>query len=306
MPYIQPLNLAAIDLNLLTAFEALMTERNVTRAAEQMGLTQSAMSNTLARLRSLLGDRVLVRTAAGMKPTDRALELIEPIAEALRGIRGALGPRDGFVPSLSRRRFRIVTADLNELVLLPSLVRRLGREAPGVDLDVARVGSGFPAEELRSGQGDLAIGTFDVPEGFLERKLLDEDFVCIVRRDHPSVRRRLTIRRFTELGHVLVSPFGGPRGTVDRALAAHQRMRRVAIQTRHFVISPILVAQSDLVATVPGRLAEHFAKLLPLRILRPPIRLGGFPVRMVWHGRTADDPAHQWLRKVLVEVAAKL
>jgi DNA-binding transcriptional LysR family regulator len=306
MADIQILNLAGIDLNLLAAFEALMAERNVTRAAEHMGLTQSAMSNTLARLRCLLADPVLVRTAGGMRPTDRAIELIEPVGAALRGIRRALAPRDRFIPSRSGQRFRIITADLNELMLLPPLVRRLGREAPGVDLEVTHVGSGFPAEELRSGQADLAIGTFNVPDGFVARKVLDEDFVCIVRRNHPRVRSRLTLRRFTELGHVLVSPFGGRGGMVDQALVAQGRVRRVAIQTRHFLIAPLLVAQSDLVATVPRRLAERFATLLPLRILRPPIRLAGFAVKMVWHGRTADDAGQQWFRQLLVEIAARL
>lgn len=299
-------NLAGVDLNLLVAFEALMAERSVTRAAERMGLTQSAMSNTLARVRALLGDPVLVRSGGGMQPTDRALELALPVAAALREVRRALSPRPRFVAAQSRQRFRLITADLNELLFLPALVRRLGREAPGVDLEVTHVESGFPAEELRSGRSDVALGTFQVPEGFLARTLFEEEFVCIVRRDHPRVRSRLGLKQFTELGHVLVSPFGGRAGLVDQALAGHERHRRVAVQTRHFLISPLLVATSDLVATVPRRLAEHFAKLLPLRVLRPPVAIAGFATKMVWHARTADEPAQQWLRKLLVEIAAEL
>ena len=306
MADIQTLNLAGLDLNLLVAFDALMAERNVTRAAERMGLTQSAMSNTLARLRTLAGDPILVRASGGMKPTDRALEMIEPVGAALREIRRALATRDEFDPTRSRQRFRIVTADLLELVLLPHLVRALGREAPGLDLEVSTIGSSFPADELRGGHLDLAVGTFAVPDGFLSRRLLDESFVCIVRRNHPTVQRRLTFRRYTELGHVLVAPFGERGGIVDQALAARDRVRRVAIQTRHFVIAPFLVAQSDFVATVPRRLAERFAKFLPLRLFRPPIRLAGFRHEMVWHGRTAESPAHRWLRDRVATIAAEL
>lgn len=306
MSDIDAVNLGQLDLNLLAAFEALMAERNVTRAAERMGLTQSAMSNTLGRLRSLLGDAVLVRTARGMAPTDRALALVEPIGEALRGIRVALAPRSGFSPAESRHCFRILTADLAELTLLPSLVQRIGREAPGVELDVTYTASGLPADELRVGGIDLAIGPFRVPRGFLARKLFDLDFVCIVRRNHPSVRKRLTLRSYAELGHVLVSPFGGRGSIVTRALAAHGRAHRVAVQTRHFLVAPLLVAQSDLVATVPRLLAERFAELLPLRILAPPIRFAGLRIDMVWHGRTTDEPAQRWFRNVVAETAAAL
>jgi len=307
MPDISVLNLAAVDLNLLCAFETLMAERNVTRAGEQMGLTQSAMSNTLARLRTLLGDPVLVRRAGGMKPTDRALELVEPIADALRTIRGALAPRERFAAARSHHRFRIVNADLSELVLVPPLLRRLRREAPGVDLELTRVEAAFPAETLRSGEVDFAIvGNVTVPDGFAVEKLLEEEFVCIVRRNHPVVRSRLTLKRYVELGHVLVSPFGGRGGNVDQVLGALGHGRRVALQTRHFLVSPLLVAQSDLVATVPRRLAEMAARLLPLRIFPPPIRLASFPMRLVWHGRNTEDPAHRWFRELLVDVAAKI
>src|SRR6185295_427250 len=141
---------------------------------------------TLARLRTLLDDPVLVRRAGGMKPTDRALELVEPIGQALRGIRGALAPRERFDPARSRHRFRIVNADLSELLIVPPLLRRLRREAPGIDLELARVETAFPSDPLRSGEVDFAIvGNVTVPEGFAAEKLLEEDFVCIVRRNHP-------------------------------------------------------------------------------------------------------------------------
>jgi len=306
IPDIDSFNLASLDLNLLTAFEVLMAERNVTSAADRIGITQSSMSHTLARLRGLLGDPVLIRRGGGMVPTQRALELIGPVMTALHGIRRALRPPDAFVPERSRHHFRMLTADFVELLLLPPLLRRLGRQAPGIELEVTHLGSGFPAEELRSGRIDIALGTFFVPDGFVERQLLAEDFLCIVRKRHPTVRRRLTLRRYTELGHLLVSPFGGYGGVVDRALVPIRKRRHVAIQTRHFLIAPFLIAQSDLVATIPRRLAERLAKLLPLQTVPPPIRLGPFSINMVWHERTAEQPPHQWLRQLLTEVATTI
>jgi DNA-binding transcriptional LysR family regulator len=301
------MNLAGADLNLLVTFDALLAERSVTRAAERVGLSQSAMSNALRRLRAWLDDPVLVRTRDGMAPTRRALQLVDPIHEALAQVDRALASGRGFEPRTSRHTFRIATADVVEFMLLPRLLPRLAAEAPGISIEVSKLHGGFPAEELRAGRLDLAIGTYgDTVEPFRSQPMFEERFVCAVRKGHPAVRRRLTLARFVALGHVLVAPHGHPGGIVDRLLAERGLARRVVTTTPHFLIAPILVAHSDLVATLPERVARQLASFLPLAIHAPPLDVPGFAIHMAWHSRTADDPPHRWLRAVLTELAGTL
>jgi DNA-binding transcriptional LysR family regulator len=302
---IQAVNLAGADLNLLVTFDALLAERSVTRAAERVGLSQSAMSNALRRLRTWLDDPVLVRTSDGMAPTKRALELVDPIHEALSQLDRALATRNGFDPRTSRQTFRIATADVVEFMLVPRLLERLAGEAPGIDVEMVQLRGGLPAEDLRAGRLDLAIGTYgDAPEPFRTQPMFHETFVCAVRKGHPRVRGKLTLKQFVELGHVLTTPHGRPGGVVDRLLAERGLSRRVAVTTPHFLVAPILVAHSDLVGTLPSRVAHALAAFLPLTLHRPPLDVPGFSVAMVWHTRTAEEPPHRWLRQVLGELAA--
>jgi len=301
------MDLAGADLNLLVTFDALLAERSVTRAAERVGLSQSAMSNALRRLRSLLNDPVLVRTRDGMAPTQRALELVDPIHEALAQLDRALTSDSGFDPRTSQHTFRIGTADVIEFLLVPQLLQRLAAEAPGINLEVSQLQGGLPVEELRTGRLDLAIGNFsDVGEPFQSQTIMRENLVCAVRKDHPRIGRRLTLKLFTELGHALVTPHGQPGGVVDRVLAERGLARRVVVTTPHFLVAPILVVHSDLIVTLAERVARAFASFLPLEIFKPPIDVPGFSLGIIWHSRTADDPPHRWFRGVLTDLAKEL
>lgn len=294
------MDLSRIDLNLMVAFDVLMAEQNVTRAARRLGLSQPAMSSALGRLRRLLADPVLVRTATQMVPTTRAMELIGPVRQILNQVEAALSAPAAFDPARTRRRFRIATNDYVEAVLLPRLVREIAQAAPGIDLEVLQLGAGYPEEALQAGKLDLAIGfAHNVPAALHSRILFKDRFICAVRAGHPGVGKRLTLPRYTQLPHVLVSQTGGVTGIVDSALSLHGLERRVSVTVPHFVVTPHVVAQSDCIVTLAERVARTFADILPLRLLTPPVSLPTIRVAMAWHERSAHDPALQWLRETL-------
>ncbi|MGK4007960.1 LysR family transcriptional regulator [Sorangium sp. So ce1036] len=298
-----PLHLASIDLNLLVVFDALLAEGSVTRAAARVGLSQSAMSHALGRLRALIDDPILVRTARGMIPTPRAQELIGPIRAALAQIETTVARPARFDAATARRSFALATVDYVELILLPRLVQKLFSDAPNVDL-IARPYDSEMFGSMETGKIDLAIGLFpSVPAGFYRQRLLEETYLCVVRRDHPVVRSKLTLRAYASLPHALISPRGEGGGRVDEVLAEHGLTRRVALQIPHFLVAPLIVAQTDLVLTVPARIARAFAEMEALRIMKPPVELGGFSLDQVWHERQAKDPAHAWLRGLFAEIA---
>jgi DNA-binding transcriptional LysR family regulator len=296
-------NIGAIDLNLLVVFEALVAERSVTRAAGRVGLSQPAVSNALARLRSLLGDPLLVRTGRGMEPTARALELSGPIQQALESIRRALSPAASFEPERSPYTFRVRSADNLELSLLPRLLERLGRVAPLVDIVVDRVGD-TTEEDLRAGRIDLYLGSwFNVPSGLEQHLLQHETFACIARKGHPLIKSRLTLKAYMRAGHVLVEAGDRPSSVVDTVLADRGLGRRVVLRTPHFLVAPLMVARTDLIATLPRSVATTYAQFLPLNVFDPPLDAPGFPVQMVWHRRTHEQAPHRWLRRLIMDLS---
>ena len=301
------MNLRNLDLNLLVVFDALYEERNVTAAAERLDLSQPAMSNALARLRRLMGDTLFVRTSEGMFPTPRAQELAGPVRQALANIQSAIQQERAFVPARAQRTFTIAATDYAEFVLLPKLMEHLASVAPHIDLDVVSVGAEIPKTELESGRVDLALGRFrEIPRGIQAARLFEERFVCVVRVPHPVVRQHLSLKQFTTLSHVLVSARGAGPGVVDEALVQHGLQRRVALWVPHFLVIPIVVAQSDLIATLSERVARFFAPFLSLRVLTPPVQLSSYPVVQVWHERVQQDPAHHWLRELLLSISKQV
>jgi DNA-binding transcriptional LysR family regulator len=302
-------NIAAVDLNLLVVLQALLAERHVTRAAARLGVTQPAMSHSLARLRDALGDPLLVRSKNGLQLTPRAAGLVEPLDRLLVDAGALFAAPKGFEPKTSTRRFRIATSDYMEIVLMPGLLERLGREAPNIDIVLVRhAGDGM--SQLDEGEVDLSL----LPPASVERSgifvqhVLHEKFLCVVRADHPRVGKKMTLERYLELGHVLVSPGGTRGGIVDDALAKLGKTRRVAVTVPHFLVAPFLVERSDLVLTFVARVAKSLAPAVNLKVLPPPseIDLPGFDVRLCWHERDHGDPAHAWLRAQIAAVAKSL
>jgi DNA-binding transcriptional LysR family regulator len=301
------IHLRSIDLNLLVALDALLTERSVTRAAFCLGITQSAASHSLARLRTLTGDELLVRGSGGMVPTLRAEAMATPLRRALEDLRGAIRSPHAFDPKTARLRVSIGTSDYAELVLIPGVMARLVRDAPGVELRVRTPKEGFAAA-LASGELDVVLMP-PLPRedaaGVRSVRILEERFVCVARRHHPLAKKALTLSRFIEARHALISPWGTEGGFVDDALARRGLKRNVAVAVPHAMVAPHIVASSDLILTLPERVARVLAPPLGLVILAPPRELGleSFTMSMLWHERTHDDPARRWLREVIVAEA---
>ncbi len=300
------MNISAVNLNLLVAFDALFDELSVTRAARRAGVTQPAMSNTLSQLRALFGDALFVRHRTGLTPTARAKELAEPIRKGLGLLQGALtGPR--FEPATSERRFVIATSDYVELVLLPALLRRLTKQAPRVQLQLRPWGLHEAPPELARGEVDVMLGFYDkLPPHHYEQPLFDDQYVCVVRRRHPTVKNKLTLAHYLELSHVLVSARADSLGSVDRALGALGKERTIGARVSHFLTVPVLVAQTDFVAALDRRVAEVFAAPLGLKLFPPPLKLPKGTVGQVWHEQQHADPGHRWLRSLIADVSSAL
>jgi DNA-binding transcriptional LysR family regulator len=297
-------HIGAFDLNLLSAFEALWAERNVTRAARRIGLSQSALSHALKRLREQLADPLFEPSPGGMIPTPRAQALATPLADAMTLIRAALEAPPPFAARRLKRSFTLATADYGELVILPRLLRRISREAPDVTLLVRPLGD-HPERDLASGLHDLVLTPQLGADPWLRSApLFDDRFVCLLRRGHPLARRKLTLSRYVALLHVLVSPQGAGESAVDVALRQVGKTRRVAVRVPHFLVAPLVIAESDHVITLPERLVEAMAPLRRLTVHPTPIAVPPFSISQFWHERNDVDPAHRWLRELVAQVSS--
>lgn len=293
--------LAGIDLNLLTALDALLEARNVTRAARRLGLSQPAASHALRRLRELLGDELLVRTPSGMAPTPRAVELAPAVRAALEAAELVLRAAPAFDPATAERTFTIVMADQASFLLLPALAARITREAPGVHIACRPGPLDVMSEDI-----DLLVGVVrDRPTNARDEPLFDESFACVVRKGSAAARGRFDLDRYVALPHLFVAPRGLPGSPLDEALARHGRRRTIAMTVPHFLVAPHVIAQSDLVWTAPARLARAVAGSLPLVLREPPLAVDGFTVSMRWHQRLDRDVGLAWLRSVLRAVAPR-
>jgi DNA-binding transcriptional LysR family regulator len=306
------MNLSAMDLNLLLAFEALMEERSVTRAARRIGLSQPAMSNALGRLRRTLNDQLLWRSSDGLTPTPAAQALIGPVQAALAQLRAALEEKPAFSPAISQRTFHLLANDYAEIVLLAPLLGGLRATARRVNLRIHRPRSLFspPSAASLSDSFDLALGFFPDPlslDPSLHSALLwEEENVCIASARHPAIRGRLTLKQYAAAEHVAVFYKSQGPGIIDALLAEKGLVRRPAVRVPHFCSVPFIVAETDLIATVPRRLVEHFGRQLKLQVMPTPMAIPPFRLTMLWHMRLHADPAHEWLRNFILEAATRL
>ncbi len=313
MLIITAMNIRRTDLNLLAVFEVLMQERNVTRAAKRLGLSQPAVSSALGRLRHVLGDALLVRSGHGMQPTPRAEQLVGSISQALDAIESAVQRQSHFVPRTASRSFTLMLSDIGEVTYLPRLVQRVQQDAPGVRLSVRRLVRAFAADDLAVGNVDLAVGWLDqVPDSLHEQLLFDECFVCIVRQDHPRIGKRLSLAQFAAEWHLVVGRyqhgaenfFRSLDGDLERELEKKSIARKVAMRVPHFLAVPNIIAATDLLCVVPRRLAEVYAAAGQVRLLPLPIRSESFRVSQFWHRRFDLDQGNRWLRQLIGELFA--
>ena len=297
-------NINGIDLNLLLAFESLVDERHVGRAAKRIGLSQPAFSNAIGRLRTRLHDPLFVRTSQGMIPTPRAERLAGPIRAALAQLRQTLEAPQTFDPSASAQQFRIGLSDDVELRLVPLFARSV--RSGELLIQTRRLDWFFtvPEGELRTGALDFAIGYFPdaryLSSGFIMETLSEENNVVIARRGHAMWRRRLTLERFTRLDHAAVIYRNQPWGLIDNELATRGLRRRLRLALPHCLSVLHAVASSDLVACIQESVVRSFGGGLDLLSCAEPLGLPPFALRMVWHRQRNDDPAQLWLRKLIV------
>lgn len=300
------INIAGLDLNLLVVFDALMAEGHATRAAERIGLTQPAVSHALNRLRALFGDPLFVRAPRGMVPTPAALEAAPAIRSILEQVEAVVRGGRIFDPGESTRQFVLGLSDYAAFVLLPRLAARIERDAPNASLVIRNTSHSVGLPMLEEGSVELIAGNFPAPPSHMREELLyEEDFVCAGRGNHPALINSLDLDRYLSLRHLQVSTRGNPRGYVDAVLAERGLKREVALTIGHFLIAPFLVGSSDLVATEPRRLFGPLASQLLLRLCPPPIDIAPFRVVQAWHARHDSDPGHQWLRRVVREIAQR-
>jgi DNA-binding transcriptional LysR family regulator len=301
------MQLRGVDTNLIIALRALIVHQNVTRAAKDVGLSQSSMSHALARLRAHFGDPLLVPVGRRLVLTDRGKSLVAPVADAVARLERVFARAEPFDPRTSQRVFRIAATDNLELYVLPHLAATLQKTAIGIDIRVCALPQDW-VTALQRGDIDLKLGRkSEIPDTLESQDLSDEPFCCVVRRGHPA-RSRPTLREYAALDHLLITPTAPPgvepSGVVDAVLAKQGLRRRIVMSVPHFLVAPFVVASSDLVLTAPVRLLAPFVKRLGLRRLELPMKLPSYKLSQVWAARTRDDDGHRWLRGVVARTLA--
>ena len=291
------------DLNLLVTLETLLTEQNVTRAAERLHLSQPAVSTQLSRLRALFNDPLLVPTQRGMAPTAKALQLLDPLRRAMDQVRATLAEHHHFDPEQAHLTAVIACTDYLQTALIRPLAILLRRQAPGVRIALRHLDPSQLAAQMDRGEVDMALMTPEHgPSSLRTRHLFDERYVLIGRRGHPGLLHGLTAEQFAHLDHVIVSLIGGHFTTpVDDALAAFGYRRKVVLSAASFLVVPEIVAHSDFVALVPARLVSDRHEAF--NIVECPFPVPGFAVSLLWHERNHGHSGQRWVREVIVDMA---
>jgi DNA-binding transcriptional LysR family regulator len=297
------MHIDTLHMSQLRLVDALARNSNLGDAAEEIGLTQSAASHALARLREELQDPIFIRTSDGMRPTPYGMRLAAAVRDALTALRESLDRYPEFVPATSTRTFNVIMSDVSQMLYLPKLLTRLSAEAPGVNLCVQALPSKAPHLVLEAGGADLAVGAFSkLIAGCRQKRLYREQYACVVRRDHPKFLNGMTVQAFCSVPQALVDPRGYVHERLDRWLTQQKAHRTVKLQVPHFLSLPLVIAQSDLLVVMASRVAEAYAQALPLKIMPPPVKLPAYDPRLFWHERFHRDPANRWLRGIYIEL----
>lgn len=292
-----------IDLNLLIVFQLMYRERKTGVVAEQLGLSQPAVSNALARLRKVLNDELFERTARGMRPTPYADNIAESVGYALSTLQDGLNFEERFDPAKSDRTFSVSMTDLGEMYMLPRLISYLAQHAPQISISTVR-DTGRPLkEEMESGVVDLAVGLLPQLEaGFYQRRLFDQDYVCLMRKGHPLAQGELTLERFSEAQHIVIEARGTGHGRIEELLKRSGVNRIVRLNLPNFMSAPYIVAETDLIATVTEKLALQTAGKLGLVAHPNPVQLPSAQINLFWHRRFHQDTGNIWLRNLFFQL----
>jgi len=291
-----------IDLKLLAVVTELSRTRSVSQTAENLDLSQSAISMSLAKLRKLFNDPLFVRTSSGMNPTPHAVELIGLLKNAEDLLQTALDLHVVFDPMRSERRFNLYSSDIAQVTLMPRLMQRLKSIAPNVGIELQRLSEGTP-KQLETGEADLAVG-FILPlgAGFCQQRLFKERFVCVARKDHPRVGETLNLEEFQNETHLAITTCGTGHGVLEKALEARSIRRRVGLTVPSFLGIASIIATLDYLAVIPEQLARHLARAGNIKVLPLPFSVSSYYIMQHWHERYTQDPASKWLRSVVASL----
>ena len=311
------MNISRIDLNLLVYLDALLREKNVTKAADQLGITQPAMSNSLRRLRDLFNDPLLIRTSQGMTPTERAEELQPQVRAILSNVEKAMQPSSEFDLAKSDRVFRIMASDYAESTLIPALLTEIRDTAPHIRLDILTP-SDVTFQDVEKGKVDMAINRFSyLPQSFHQINVWRDNFTCLMSKDNP-ILDDFNLESYLAAHHIWVSKTGmgvgvgmNPTdiqrlGWVDEALAEIDRTRHIRVFTRHYQVAALLAEQPDLIATLPRQAAMLHTRHGQLTTRPPPFPIVPIELKMAWSPLLQHNPGHTWLRRLIIEVTQKI
>jgi DNA-binding transcriptional LysR family regulator len=294
-----------LNLNLLLVLDTLFEEGTLTRAAQRLRLSQPTMSASLSKLRQALGDELFVRVNGVMQPTARAISLRPAVASVLKTIRQEILSQAAFDPASETGVITLSLSDIGELEFLPKLLGRLSREAPEITLRTVVKCPHKLSLAMDLGEVDLAIGYFPdlVTSSFKQQSLFRHRSACLVRRDHPSIGPDMSLEDYLGVRHIAVAQEGRTQDVVELGLSARGLHRNIGLQISHFVSVPFLVAESDLVATIPRPLAMKFASICDLIVLEPPFPIPLIEIKQLWHKRFDGHPRLRWLRQLVAEIS---
>ncbi len=294
--------MAKLDLDWLQLFVELYRVKSVSRAAERLGIAQASASIVLNKLRAHFGDPLFSRTTRGMEPTPHAQTLYPQLLDIVERLDRARGAVARFQPATANRVFRVGITDISEIVVFPRLLNRVRREAPGIVIGAAKIGT-ESQRRLEAGDVDLAVGFMPQLEaGFYQQTLFHQNFVCLAAKNHPRIGEKMTRRAFTAEAHILVSTSGTGHAIVDKVLQKAGIQRHVALHLTSFLGVARVVAQTELLVIVPRLLGETLALQEPVRLLPPPVSLPSYAVKQHWHERFNHDAGNAWLRRCVMEL----
>lgn len=299
-----------MDYNLFPVFVEIMRHRNISKASRALGMTQPAASNALARLRHQFGDPLFIRASHGVVPTQLATKIapdIELHVEQLKLLTHTQTQKSVDLSQITRR-FKIISHDMEETLILPAVVKRLSKEAPNIQLEIRPYNHLTLKEELSTNQADIVLAYLrDIHKNLVSHTLLYQDFVCVCRLDHPTINARLSLKRFIAESHMIVSPDKGDlRGLVDDELKKLNLSRKVVLSAPHFLSSCQIVSESDYILTLPRNVATQALKNFPLKMFELPLEMNGFSTSIHWHRRLDNDPEHKAFRALILEVVELL
>lgn len=298
-------NLRQLDLNLLIALNVLITEASVTKAAEKLNMSQSAMSHALKRLRTILNDDILIRTSREMEVTPYARQISDRVRQILSDIESTLLLKETFNPATTQETFRIAASDYVETTIGINLIQQLTTQAPGIRIRITNLNKETVMDAIDDNRIDLFIGAkLPLKSWHVEQNLYREEFVCVFKSD--DALTELSMEDYIRRSHLLVSMRDDFQGAGDEILERQQQSRQVIWSTPHFMAIPFLLANSDCVALLPRRMAQQCAKAMDLKLLPPPMEMEGFTVSMIWHQRNTNRPQHQWLRQQIIDAVSHI